>query len=314
MKAFSEINNYVSSCFEKNMTSQDWGSDENQKAFKKLITKHSNKKKKKSKDAPKKYSSAYILYGNDIRAEIKKENPKLSAQEIFKESGVRWKKLQKSTNKSDVEKIKEYNRLSDLDKQRYHKEMETYVENVVIEPVENSKGGKKAKKPKDTSGIKKNKSAWIIFGNEFRKNNIDIDSKNMFEKIGLAWKELKNDPSRAKELKMYEDKAAADKIRYDNEKSGNLQPTQDSGNESNSDVELDEESDHEVKPVVTKSEKPVKTKETGAKRPPSNYNSFCTKKRSELKETTNLSAKEITTKLSELWKEMSDDEKKTWSA
>ena len=51
------------------------------------------KKRKKDPNAPKKALSAYILWLNEARESIKKENPGISIIELSKKAGVLWKAL-----------------------------------------------------------------------------------------------------------------------------------------------------------------------------------------------------------------------------
>jgi hypothetical protein len=89
--------------------------------------------KKKDKNAPKRGSSAFIIFGNDIRAKIKQENPDASFGEIGKLISEKWKAL------SDAEKAP-YEEKAAKDRLRYEKEMKSYV------PPSSSSPKKKAKK------------------------------------------------------------------------------------------------------------------------------------------------------------------------
>ena len=54
----------------------------------------SKKRAKKDPNAPKKALSAYMLWLNDTRDEIKKDNPGISITELSKKAGVLWKALE----------------------------------------------------------------------------------------------------------------------------------------------------------------------------------------------------------------------------
>lgn len=56
-------------------------------------TKSKKKKPKKDPNMPKKAATAYILFSNATRAEIKEENPDLDNKEIMGELGRLWKEL-----------------------------------------------------------------------------------------------------------------------------------------------------------------------------------------------------------------------------
>lgn len=52
----------------------------------------SSKKAGKDPNAPKRPLSAFFLFSQDERPDIKKKNPSLSVGDIAKEIGSRWKK------------------------------------------------------------------------------------------------------------------------------------------------------------------------------------------------------------------------------
>lgn len=54
----------------------------------------SKKRVKKDPNAPKKALSAYMLWLNQTRDEIKKDNPGISITELSKKAGVLWKALE----------------------------------------------------------------------------------------------------------------------------------------------------------------------------------------------------------------------------
>ena len=54
----------------------------------------SKKRVKKDPNAPKKALSAYMLWLNDTREQIKKDNPGISITELSKKAGVLWKALE----------------------------------------------------------------------------------------------------------------------------------------------------------------------------------------------------------------------------
>ena len=63
----------------------------------------SKKRAKKDPNAPKKALSAYMLWLNDTREEIKKDNPGISITELSKKAGVLWKAMEdKSVCGDDV--------------------------------------------------------------------------------------------------------------------------------------------------------------------------------------------------------------------
>jgi hypothetical protein len=57
----------------------------------------SRKRAKKDPNAPKKALSAYMLWLNATREEIKKDNPGISIIELSKKAGVLWKAMEDKT-------------------------------------------------------------------------------------------------------------------------------------------------------------------------------------------------------------------------
>ena len=55
------------------------------------------KKTKKDANAPKRSLSAYMLWLNEARAQIKQEHPGISVTELSKVAGEKWKKLEDKT-------------------------------------------------------------------------------------------------------------------------------------------------------------------------------------------------------------------------
>lgn len=57
----------------------------------------SKKRAKKDPNAPKKALSAYMIWLNETREEIKKDNPGISITELSKKAGLLWKNLDDKT-------------------------------------------------------------------------------------------------------------------------------------------------------------------------------------------------------------------------
>ncbi|KAH8058667.1 hypothetical protein JL722_5895 [Aureococcus anophagefferens] len=77
------------------------------------------KRKKKDPNAPKGKSSAYIMFGNAKRAEVKEQHPDFSLGDIGRELGKRWKELTDDDKKPYVD-------LATADAERYDREMAAY--------------------------------------------------------------------------------------------------------------------------------------------------------------------------------------------
>ncbi|KAH8321753.1 hypothetical protein KR067_000006 [Drosophila pandora] len=109
--------------------------------------------KKKESDKPKRATTAFMLWLNDTREKIKKENPGIKVTEIAKKGGEMWKELK---DKSKWEEA------AAKDKLRYQEEMRNYKPSGGGS--DNEKGGKAAKKRKsDVSPTKKANSSGSGF-------------------------------------------------------------------------------------------------------------------------------------------------------
>ncbi len=253
------------------------------------LIKKSATRTKKPKDAPKNAKSAYMFYCQEMRAEVKEQNPELSAKEITAKLGAMWKEI-----KDDQEEVKKYNELAAADKDRYKEEMATYVpsESDSEEP-EKSEKKKRAKKPKDAP--KNAKSAYMFFcadkRAEVKEQNPELSPKEITTKLGAMWKEIKDDE---KEVKKYNELAAADKDRYKEEMSTYV-PSETTAEESETDK--------------GEKKKRAKKPKDAPKNAKSAYMFFCQEMRASVKEENpELSPKDITTKLGAMWKEIKDDE------
>ena len=78
-----------------------------------------SKKAGKDPNAPKRPLSAFFLFSQDERPEIKKKNPSLSVGDISKEIGLRWKKTS-----DDVKK--RYEQKAAVEKQKYEARLAEY--------------------------------------------------------------------------------------------------------------------------------------------------------------------------------------------
>jgi hypothetical protein len=167
------------------------------------LKKKSPKKEKIDPDAPKAAVNSFILFCRDNRDKIKEKNPEMKAIDITKKLAEMWKDLE------DEEK-KEYQEKSKEDKERYVRELEDY------EPKEGFKNPKKSPSPKKPSSPKRSLSSYIFFCNdkreEIKKNNPEMKTTEIMAEMGKLWKVLSD-----KKKKPYEDKAAEDKKRYEEE-------------------------------------------------------------------------------------------------
>ncbi|NBO22178.1 hypothetical protein EBU94_02395 [bacterium] len=239
-KIISALNDYVSEFLQKfdNQEQLDlWTSDDNQKAFTKVVSSLVNKKLKKmakkedeeKEPRPKKGKTAYLFFCSAERGNMKKKYPDLTNKEITKKLGEKWTSI-----KDDKDKIKIYKDMAEEDKERF--EQEKTDMGITEKP-------KKTKKI--DGGVKKNKSAYIFFCQQERtrikEENPEMKGTEIMSELGKRWKELGDE-----EKKVFQEQADGDKERY-------LQQKQDTGNDS--------EKEKEVKKTKPKKKKEQKNKE-----------------------------------------------------
>ncbi len=87
----------------------------------KVAKKETKRRVKKQKDpnAPKRASSAYILYSSARRASLTKEKPKLDHKQVISELSKEWNALSETDKAPYVKK-------AEADRQRYLNEMKNY--------------------------------------------------------------------------------------------------------------------------------------------------------------------------------------------
>ena len=141
--------------------------------------------------------------------------------------------------------------------------------------------------------VKKNKSTYLFFSADERviikKEKPDLTNKQVLTEIGSRWKVFKEDESSERMLK-YKKLASEDKERYVSEKENSSTRKPES--------KIDEGT------TLAEEEKVPKKNKTSA------YIVYCKDNRDKLKkEFVNLTPKEITNKLNDTWKSLSDDEK-----
>ena len=204
---------------------EKYNSDEVKNQLKNLIKKgmpkQAGEKKLKDENAPKRPKSGYMFFAEKKRPEIKEAQPELKMIEISKVIGERWKCSVPGTKEK-------YNKKSEVDKQRYKLEMESY-ERPSDEVLLAQKINQKKKRGKPSSGEKKKrskkpegaptrgKSAYLFFCQanrpEVKEANPSFKATEIMAELGRMWKELSDD-----EKVEFEEQAAEDKERYHKEK------------------------------------------------------------------------------------------------
>eukprot|EP01147_Barroeca_monosierra_P002940 gene2941-8177_t len=176
-------------------------------------------KRVKLPKGPVKARSAYTLWSLSARAELKEQNSELSFGDMNKKLGEKWQSLSSEERKIWEDKAKE-------DRERYLHEKKQFDEQ--HPDLENGK--KKKGRKKDPNAPKGAKSAYIIFStgmrNTLKKENPQMTQSELLSECGKLWKELSADEKRE-----YEEAAAIDKTRYENEKMKYLAQHVDAGND-----------------------------------------------------------------------------------
>jgi hypothetical protein len=242
------------------------------------------KKTKKDKNAPKGAKNAYILFCADNRDQVKEENPEMGAKEIISELARLWKEADEDVKAEYQEKAAE-------DKKRYEEEMSDYVPSEEESPKKGTKGAKGTKKAKDKNAPKGAKNAYILFcadnRDQVKEENPDMGAKEIISELARLWKEADEDVKAE-----YNEKAAADKQRYQEEMSDYV-PSE------------DEEEKTETKKGAKKDKK-----DNSPKRPLSSYMLFAQEYRAQAKsEHPEAKAADISKILGAWWKEADEDVK-----
>jgi len=116
-------------------------------------TNRKTKKRTKLAGQPKKGQTAFFLWLNENREQIKKDNPGVSVAELSKKGGELWRQMEDKS---------EWNAKADEDKKRYEKELEKWKaeggEERLKEAQEREKESKGSKKSHSTDSSKKKES------------------------------------------------------------------------------------------------------------------------------------------------------------
>jgi len=169
---------------------------------------------KKDANAPKRNMSAYLLYQNCMREQFKSENPGMTFGQLAKYTSHMYKSL------TPVEKNR-WEAHAFQDKARYEAEMASYVPPPGYDTqgnlVEDHRLSKKyMKKTKDPNAPKRNRGSFVFFTFDMRPKILielpGIKFVEMGSVMGERWRALLPE-----ERKKYEDMAAKDKIRFNDD-------------------------------------------------------------------------------------------------
>ena len=282
--------------------------------------------KRKDPNAPKRAKSAYNIFCEENRADVKENNPEMTQPEIMSELGRLWKEMDPEDDES--ERLKE---LAAEDKERYIKAMESYVRPPEDElPAPRKRGGSGGKSKK--TGPVKATSAYMYFRKE-RAGELSesgMSSKDIADEVIAAWNELKEDEE---QLAVYTEMAAEDKARYEKEKAV-WDATKSAQSQSDEDNSGDDRPVKATRP--TKGTPPMKRptkgttpkKQLGVKKSKtidnvvvtkatksnSGYIAFCKANRTKMKQDKpELVGKELTVQLQRAWKKLSAETRAQWA-
>jgi hypothetical protein len=158
------------------------------------------KKAKKLKDpnAPKKASTAFMLWSLASRPRIREQFPELGFADIGKKLGEEWALL-------DEKSKDHWQRQAEKDRERYEREQSAYLKSSAL-------SGKRRRR-KDPNAPKQPLTAYVIFSNEVRdqviNENPDANFGEIGKIIGAKWRALVPD-----DRKPYEEKANIERERY----------------------------------------------------------------------------------------------------
>jgi len=153
-------------------------------------------KKPKDSNAPKRALSAYFLFANDKRAQVKLENPTLRMTQISGKVAELW-----ANTPSEDKRV--YQERAAKDKERYNSEMEVYKASDAFKEhqkhlQEYKLNKKKAEKfGKDPNMPKRPISAFMLYANTVRSQvraaNPSLSIGDTGKKIGEMWNSMPED-------------------------------------------------------------------------------------------------------------------------
>jgi len=165
------------------------------------------KRAPKDPNAPKNPKSAYMFFATKCRADLMKKSPGMSFTEIGREAGKQWQGL------SDTQKEPWEKKVSD-DKERYTKEMESYVPDEAYAAQQKKMKAQGAKLAKDPDKPKRGRTAYLVFCDSKRAAvRKKYPKKSMIEvmaDLAAQWKTIS-----AKEKEECEGTANGEKAAYE---------------------------------------------------------------------------------------------------
>ncbi|KAI5707179.1 hypothetical protein M8J76_000991 [Diaphorina citri] len=196
----------------------------------------STKRKKKDKNAPKKPMSAYMMWFNDMREKIKKDNPGISFTEIAKKGGELWKTV------SSKEKA-EYDEKVNKAKEDYNEALKAYKESGGGQDSDDGKTSKSKKPAKKKETASTAVSPHKVKSKEFIESNGSSSDSDDDKKASSKRKRDSDEDSKAKTKKKKEkSESESDSGESEKEKKSKSKPKGDkSKSKSKKEDEIDDE-------------------------------------------------------------------------
>ncbi|XP_064457460.1 transcription factor A, mitochondrial-like isoform X2 [Ornithodoros turicata] len=165
---------------------------------------------------PKRPPTGFILFANDARPNVVKQNPSLKPTEVIRAIAARWRSADESTKQK-------YTALSKLRREEFIKQKELYDTKLTVQQKEALKEVAIEKKLKSTKKKlhetlrqlerpKGPRSAYVLFTTAKRSDIRAKLPKEVMTTLAQMWKEL---PEEKK--KPYHEKAEVDRARYEAE-------------------------------------------------------------------------------------------------
>ena len=346
LKDTSESNNIDELWMEQNVQSQV-------KSLCSSVGGSAQGKKNKDPLAPKRGKSGYLYFCSEFRNEVKASlGEQAKATDVTKELGLRWNALKVSKKPADKKILEGYEKMAADDKDRYQNEKSVYTPPDSDDSDKPKRRGGKQKSNNGPKRAKSGYLYFCEDQrNQLKVNNPSLKSTEITSELGRLWNELKNDVSRASEIQKYENLALEDKQRYESQKSETADSSKPKKEVPKKEVvkkevvkkevvkkevpkkevpkkgakkEEVEDDDHVQEEVVTKkvNSKSVPSKGATSKDTPketsnkklNGYQKYSEVRRPALKSSfPNEKPADITKKLSEEWKVLSNEEKQKWT-
>jgi hypothetical protein len=314
-------------------------------------------KQKKDKNAPAPAKTAYKFFcestrkdeGVDMRLKWKETAPEMRQvfQTMADADKARFKREQVEYG-DEKEALKMYK-----EKKKQEHAMEFYEAHLkaqmALEKAEADKKGGKKKKTKDPDAPKRNLSSYMYFTMDKRQSIVDANPKSSIVEItsmlGAAWSKLEKGKKGKNGTKKYDDLAAKDKIRYEEEKAAYdamiserkaqedmekleqgkqekeeamklFMAAREASNANNNTANQVIEDMSVVSDITTSIKSKKKKKDPNApKHPTSAYLFFCLENRASIKTKmpTDVTQKDLLTEVGRQWKEIPDKKKEKYS-